>query len=235
MPLTTRLMTLTASALALGVTGMTADAQDRRSRAPMNMDGFLAESLLDSEVMGVDGDEIGEVETIIVDADGMIDRIIVETGGFLDIGDKIISVQWEDVDLTPAREGIMVPIDDDNVEDFSLFGDRDRARLSAGAFRVSELIGDEVRLTSRRNEYGSEFGYVSDLRFSMDGELQSVIYQPDVYYDDFDGYYEADFYGYDYDGPFAFDPGYGYYGVDYGINDVDDYVFDYDAYDGDIL
>jgi sporulation protein YlmC with PRC-barrel domain len=231
---------LSAVLLALGGVGMTVQAQDETMRRAMQAGqdtqaatgmGFLAEELIDQDVYGLDGEEIGEVESIVVGRNGMIDRITVETGGFLDIGDKHIAIAWDQVDLTPGVDGIMVPVDDDNVENFSLFGDRERARLSEGAFRVTELIGDEVRLKSR-GEFGAQYGYVDDILFSQDGEIQSIIYRPDVYYGDDFGYYESDFYGYDDDIWYDFDPGLDYYGVDYGYDDLDEYRFDYDAYEG---
>jgi hypothetical protein len=54
--------------------------------------GWSAEELLDEEVYGETGEVIGEVEDFIVDENGKIVKVVVEGGGFLDIGDSHVAV-----------------------------------------------------------------------------------------------------------------------------------------------
>ena len=108
---------------------------------------WFADEMRGSAVYGKDGEQIGTVQSIIVGKDGMVERLVVETGGFLDIGDKVIAVPWSGIDLTPGKEGVVAKnVDESNVEDFSLFGDREEATTGPRSFRASELAGDFVTL-----------------------------------------------------------------------------------------
>lgn len=194
-------------------------------------DGWLADTLRGSTVYGRGGDQVGTVQSIIVGTDGTVDRLVIETGGFLDIGDKVFSVSWSEIDITPGEDGIKAPnVSEDNLADFSLFNDRESAQTGPRSFRTTELIGDYVTLSG-----GEEYGYVRDLLFDREGKLQSIVVEPDVGYDSA-GYYAYPYYGYGYDYSYDYDPGLDYYGLPYGANDLTDYEpFDYGAFDDGIV
>ena len=164
--------------------------------------------MTDTPVYGETGEDIGEVSNIFVGPDDQIQSIVVEAGGFLDIGDTHFRVPWDQVDLTAGTEGVQVPVNEDNVEDFDLFGDE--PGTGPRSWRVSEVIGDYVRL-----EDGVNYGIVDDLIFDDAGELQSIVVNPSIGYG-VGGYYAYPWYGYDY----GFDPGADYYDLPYARDDI---------------
>lgn len=61
--------------------------------APMG--SVSAEELLGKTVVGSDGEEIGEVEDVIMDAaSGKARQLVISSGGFLGIGEKQIAVEF---------------------------------------------------------------------------------------------------------------------------------------------
>src|SRR5688500_1152574 len=98
---------------------------------------WIADEMRGSAVVWTDGEQVGTVQSIIVSKDGMVERLVVETGGFLDIGDKVIAVPWSGIDLSPGEEGVAAQnVDESNVEDFSLFNDREEAATGPRSFRA---------------------------------------------------------------------------------------------------
>lgn len=194
--------------------------------------GFSAEEFIDEmEVYGSTGDEIGEVENIIVGADGKVLSIIAEVGGLWDIGDTHVNVPWDQLKFTAEGDGVIIPVTQETVEDYSLFNDD---LLTAGeaatdvtavegdgpgvvstgarAWRVTELIDDYTRL-----KYGDGFanyGYVDDV-IIKDGQVASVVVRPDVSWGA-RGLYAYPYYGYRY----GWNPGLGYYDLPYARDDV---------------
>ncbi|NYZ16995.1 PRC-barrel domain-containing protein [Azospirillum sp. RWY-5-1] len=74
--------------------------------APMG--SVSAEELLGKTVVGSDGEEIGEVEDVIMDAaSGKARQLVISSGGFLGIGEKQIAV-----DFSNAQPGA----DDDEIK-----------------------------------------------------------------------------------------------------------------------
>jgi sporulation protein YlmC with PRC-barrel domain len=192
---------------------------------------WFADEMRGSEVFGKDGEQIGTVQSIVVSKDGMVERLVVETGGFLDIGDKVIAVPWSGIDLTPGEEGVVAQnLDESNVEGFSLFDDREEAATGPRSFRASELAGDCVTLKG-----GEDYGYVRDLLFDESGKLQAIVVAPDVAYDAA-GHYAYPYYGYGYDHGLDFDPGLDHYGLPYTEQELAEiHDFDYDVWEDGIL
>ena len=55
--------------------------------------------------IGENWDNVGEIEDIVFTADGKIEGVVAEVGGFLDIGDKHVHISLSDVQLMPIDDG----------------------------------------------------------------------------------------------------------------------------------
>lgn len=166
--------------------------------------GFRATRLLGQDVKGPNGKEIGEVQDILVDHEGKIAAIVVEAGGFLDIGDAAFRVKWSDVKTTPGQDGIEVPITEATAERYGLFDGPETLAPNPREFRVSEIIGDSARL---RN--GTGYGRVSNVVFGRDGRMLGVLVGRDIGYGA--GIYGYPYYGYGY----GWTPGLAHYALPY--------------------
>ncbi|HEV7369240.1 PRC-barrel domain-containing protein [Arenibaculum sp.] len=205
---------------------------------PLYAEGWSAEQFIDDmAVYGPTGEEIGDVENLVVGPDGNILSVIAEIGGFIDIGDTHVNVPWDRIEFTQAGDGIIIPVTQETIEDFSLYPDDaptasevasdieavdDDVEPLGRAWKATELMDDYVRLEGDVN-----YGYVNDLIFGEGGALQAVVVTPDVGYG-VGGYYAYPYYGYGY----GFDPGLDYYGLPYAQDEVAGLEpFDYDAFE----
>ena len=166
--------------------------------------GFRASRLMGQGVYGPNGNKIGGVQDVLVDPNGQIVAIVVEAGGFLDIGDAAFRVAWREVDLTPGRDGVKIPITEATAERYGLFDGPETLATGPRVWRVSELLGDYARLRD-----GVGYGYVRDAVFSREGKLSGVLVTRDVTWGG--GLYGYPFYGYGH----GWTPGLGYYGLPY--------------------
>ncbi|WP_261395755.1 PRC-barrel domain-containing protein [Salipiger bermudensis] len=55
--------------------------------------------------IGDNWQNVGEIEDIVFTADGKIEGVVAEVGGFLDIGDKHVHISLSDVQLMPIDDG----------------------------------------------------------------------------------------------------------------------------------
>jgi len=171
-----------AAGVALG--GMAVLAQEQAGEDEFDIDtweyGFLyeqgiqADAMLNNDVFDQDNEEIGEIEDLIISPEGQIRRLVVEAGGFLDIGDTHFAVSWDEATLTETG-GIIVPIDADSIEDYSVFEDIDDQPAQGRNWRVRELIGDYVT-----DAEGEAWGLVEDVVFNRDGAIEAVIVGSDA-------------------------------------------------------
>ncbi|MBU2961255.1 PRC-barrel domain-containing protein [Citreicella sp. C3M06] len=76
-------------ALALILAGGAATAQG------LNVD--LLRSVDDIDIIGPDGNQVGEVEDILIDADGAPVAAVIEVGGWLDIGDEDVVISLSEL------------------------------------------------------------------------------------------------------------------------------------------
>ena len=238
-----KLRTLTAIALAMGFAAPAAAQQEATKAEEVDVvaedvvelnewgyeglyeDSWTAGQVLDAPVYGPTGEEIGDVENIMVGTNGLVESLILEIGGFLDIGDTHLRVPWSEVNAQLGGEGaprIEVPVTQETIEDlaegeYDLFGGvageftvvGDDEASTPRAWRVTELIDDYAVL-----EGGARYGWVEDLLFDQAGRLKAVVV--DAAYGPAYGPYAYPFFGYGY----GFDPGYPYYALPYEEEEV---------------
>lgn len=199
--------------------------------------GVSADDFIDDmEVYGAGGEEIGDVEDVIVGPDGTVIAIIAEVGGLWDIGDTHVSIPFDLVELAPDGSGIIVPLSEENVDDYDIatpalglgtmqegpVGELDDADLGPRAWRISELIGDYARL--RDDDAIRDYGYVSDVILE-NGAVTAVIVQPAFEYGE--NYRAWPYYGYE--GGADWDAGSPYYDIEAGEDEISDLAdFEYD-------
>jgi sporulation protein YlmC with PRC-barrel domain len=211
--------------------GQAQDAQNQGQQKKIDLvawseqdfrNGWTAEQMIDTDVYGKNGEDIGEVENLIVGANGQIQKAIVEAGGVWDIGDTHFAVPWDQVQVGQNLERVTVPVTEDNVQRYTVFGeDEGQRQKDQRAWRATELMDDYVSLKDQAG-----YGMVEDLLFGKDGKLTAVVVYPDVGYGD-GAPYAYPFYGYDY----GFDPGSDYYRLPYTENQIAELgPFDYSAF-----
>ena len=83
---------------------------------------LTADKFEGANVYGIQGEEVGEIDELILTADGKIDRVVLEVGGFLGIGEREVAVPFD-------RLTIMRKADDPN--DFRVYIDSTQERLEA--------------------------------------------------------------------------------------------------------
>lgn len=186
--------------------------------------GWSLTELMDAELIGEDGEEIGDVENVLIGTDGQVLSIIGEVGGFVDIGDTHVAIPFEEVVLGMDLDSITVPVDQETVEDYSVFGEwgyfdaseagvqqvvNDDLLTGPRVWKATELLDDYAILTG-----GVGYGYVDDLIFVEGGRLHAVIVDPAPAYGP--GPYAYPFYGYAY----GWHPGAPTYGLGYGEQEV---------------
>ena len=199
----------------------------RWSASRLYRNSWSAEEMIGTEVRGNRNEQIGEVKDIIVGSDGTIDKVLVEIGGFLDIGDQHIGVPWKHVTLGPEMSYVRIrALKEIEGGTFALYGrvpqgeDPPEGKLGADAqaWRVKELIGDYAELQDL-----PRYGLVVDVVFNDKGRAQGVVVERGA-----GPWGAAGWYGYPY---VAFERGADGYRLPYEMSEVGDYGrFDYIAF-----
>jgi sporulation protein YlmC with PRC-barrel domain len=87
-----------------GTNGFTQGEKGLREGQRIN--AFMVEKIIGSKVMNLKGETLGKIKNLVVDIDtGRIVYAVLESGGFLGIGDKLLPVPWESLAALPS-EGI---------------------------------------------------------------------------------------------------------------------------------
>lgn len=204
---------------------------------PLYAEGLRASDLLDADVFGREGDdaneEIGSVENVLIDQNDQIVAIIAQVGGFWDIGDTHVVVPWDQVAL--FADGVHVPVNEENVEDYGLYGEN--SYITESLAQRTQVVDDDAvtgpqiwKLTDLIDDYAvlpdmTGYGYVEDAVFNRTGSLQAVVIEPDARFGS--GPYATPFYGADWE------PGRDYYSTGLGADELAELdSFDYDAITG---
>jgi hypothetical protein len=81
--------------------GRQAEGQIRTQEA----DTVLASKLRNVSVYAPDETRIGDINDLVIKADGKIDGVVVGVGGFLGIGEKNVALKFERFKVTPEPDG----------------------------------------------------------------------------------------------------------------------------------
>ncbi len=64
-----------------------------------------AQDLIGTRVIGPNNDDVGEVGDVILTADGKVDAIIVDVGGFLGLGEKPVAIALDNLKFMKDQNG----------------------------------------------------------------------------------------------------------------------------------
>jgi sporulation protein YlmC with PRC-barrel domain len=90
-----------------------ADTMDGAGAPMMEKDGYTtavnadvtAEELTGLDIYGPNDEEVGEISDLIIAEDGTVTDVIVDVGGFLGLGEKPVSIAYDDVQLMKQTDG----------------------------------------------------------------------------------------------------------------------------------
>jgi sporulation protein YlmC with PRC-barrel domain len=160
--------------------------------------GISVDALLGAEVTNSAGNNVGEIEDFVIGSQSNnLVGVIIESGGFLGIGDNHLLYPFDKADIK-SNEEIQADIKSSTVKELSMFREIEGESLQDGRWRASDLVG------SAAYSDGEPYGRVDDVIINKSGNILAVIVQADVMYDD------AAYYAWPY----------GYYDVEEDVYDI---------------
>jgi sporulation protein YlmC with PRC-barrel domain len=114
-----RYLTTTAIAAVLGVGLLAAPI----SFAPHNAVAATAETaavdaqkLIGQTIENGNGDNVGEVESVVIDGDGNVKYVIAGVGGFLGLGEKHVALHWDELTISENGDKVMANVTKEQLE-----------------------------------------------------------------------------------------------------------------------
>jgi hypothetical protein len=63
-----------------------------------------ARTLIGLDIKNGQNETIGEIDDVVVDADGRVQQVVVSVGGFLGVGARNVAISWNDIHFDAQRE-----------------------------------------------------------------------------------------------------------------------------------
>jgi len=93
----------------LSLNGFAAEVQGGKTSEPRTgkqqqekmsiQEGFRASKIIDQTLKNAQGEELGEVDDLIMSRNGKIKKVILSVGGFLGIGDRLVAAQFKSLQI----------------------------------------------------------------------------------------------------------------------------------------
>jgi hypothetical protein len=93
----------------------------------------------------------------------------------LGIPEAVYRIPWSNVNLTQGKQGIRVDLSSGERPQYALFPGTEGVPQLPREFRITEIIGDYVRLQT-----GYGYGSISDAVFTEDGRVAAVLVTRDA-------------------------------------------------------
>lgn len=104
---------------------------------------YRASKIIGTDVRNKQGEKIGDIKDLIMDRNGSITLVIVSTGGFLGLGDRLHAVPWSALQTTSGNDRVL-DIDKDRLKRAPGFDSGNWPNLS-----------DERWISENRRYYGA--------------------------------------------------------------------------------
>ena len=79
-------------------------------------EGVDAAELMGDSVEDPDGDVLGDIETLVVSEDGVIEHVVIGVGGFLGIGEREVALPWDRFEVIPEENRIVANVTREELE-----------------------------------------------------------------------------------------------------------------------
>lgn len=80
------------------------------------LQGADAQKLLGRAITNAQNEKIGEIKSIHLDRNGVVDAVIVSVGGFLGIGDREVALAWKDLQVSANGEKVSTSLTRDQLQ-----------------------------------------------------------------------------------------------------------------------
>lgn len=86
-------------------------------RTPTTISRLSATSIIDTDVRNMQGEDLGNIEDVMLDLDsGCVNYAVLSFGGILGLGDKLFAVPWQAFDVDPDNETFVLNVSKDRLE-----------------------------------------------------------------------------------------------------------------------
>lgn len=120
--------------------------QERVTTTTPTQQQFGLEELMDKDVIGQGGEEIGQVTDVLLDQQGQVRMIVVEHGGFLGIGSGEVAFDIEQVQLTDT--GVQVPVTEEQISEMPQWDEEQAAQTGWTGTRTTTGGQDRTGTTN---------------------------------------------------------------------------------------
>lgn len=95
----------TAAAPVAGTDDTRTAAIDRSTLQPLAVEELTAENLIGTTVYGGNDENVGEVGDLVLNANGQIDAVVLDVGGFLGMGEKEVAIGMDRLEFMRDEDG----------------------------------------------------------------------------------------------------------------------------------
>jgi hypothetical protein len=96
------------------------------------------ETLIDMAVTNPQDEEVGEVQDVLFTTDGNISGVVLSVGGFLGIGDKLVALPWNAVELQYDEKRMRIAATKDELDAAPPFKTLEQAKAEEQALEVQQ-------------------------------------------------------------------------------------------------
>lgn len=138
----------------------------------MPTDAMSARKIVGADVIGPDGNAIGAVDDLVLDASGKIEQVIIADGAILGFGGKNVVISYEGAMLTQEADGadpvLRVSMTEEALEGAAEF---DKSQLEQQGDRLaSSYIDRDVKLAA-----SDSTGEINDLLLDQSGTVKFAV------------------------------------------------------------
>ena len=169
--------------------------------APATAQGADARKLIGRNIQNPQNETIGEINSVLIGADGKIDSVLVGVGGFLNMGEREVALRWSDLQVSQNGDKVVVNMTKDQLKGLPEYKYRDakqrgtifsdtapamnavapaagttaKPTATSTVAATAPVTGNTLIGASVRNMQNENIGTVDDLVVGADGKISAAV------------------------------------------------------------
>ena len=134
---------LLAPAMAVAQQSGTAPAgQSMSSQRGAFSNAAHASDIIGKKAYGPNGETVGNINDLLIDANGRVQAAVVDVGGFLGLGEHTVALDWNQLKITPSNDRVTIGMTKEQLKSVPEYKKSAQANAPASSQQTGQMPGE---------------------------------------------------------------------------------------------
>ena len=101
-----------------------------------------ASDIIGKKAYGPNGETVGNINDLLIDANGRVQAAVVDVGGFLGLGEHTVALEWNQLKITPSNDRVTIGMTKEQLKSVPEYKKSAQANAPANSQQTGQMPGE---------------------------------------------------------------------------------------------